>query len=248
MKKTFIIFATLFNLAFGATAPNPVSVQKARDDSATAHIELAVSYFQAGRPQIAQEELQKVLTIDPKNSMANDLLGLIYMRAGNVTQAEAAFQIAVASDPSNGSAQSNYGMLLCKTGRYDAGLLAFGRALQSPKQLEISQTLVNGGVCLSQKGDTRGAESFFLKALEQEPFMPAALYQLAKVYYATQRFPEAESRLAALHKQVDPNASSTYLMYQLAVSQNKTAQAQSHSRALLTRFPDSPEAQLIRKN
>lgn len=255
MKKTFLVAALALGFGLGANAqtqttlqPSPQNTQKAREDSAAAHVELAASYFQAGRLDVAQEELQKVLAQDPRNSMANDLLGVIHLKNGSMGLAEQAFRSALATDPGNGSAQNNYGMLLCQTNRAEAGMEAFGRALQSPKGLNIAQTLVNGGICLSRKNDHLGAEKFFLKALEQEPFMPSALFQLAKVYYATQRYPQAASRLAALHKQVAPNAASTFLMYELALAENKPTQAQSLSRLLQTQFPDSPEAQRTVKN
>jgi type IV pilus assembly protein PilF len=234
--------------ALNAWAQKDTTAQLAqrKEDSAQAHIELATNYYQAGRIEIAQEELMRVLATDPQNSSANDLLGLLYLKSGNTAQAETAFKTAITSNAYNSSAQTNYGTLLCKSGRYEAGMEAYGKALQTPVRIQVSKTLVNGGICLTQKGDLAGAEKFFLKALEQEPFMPSALYQLAKVYYATQRFDQADSRLMALHKQTEPNAASTLLMYQLAVAEGKQGQAGALAQKLQTRFADSPEAQQIK--
>lgn len=252
MKKHYLAAAAALGLALGAHAQNSstgaAATATARAESASARVELAVQYFQAGRVDVAQEELQKVLSNDPKNSMANDLLGVIRQREGNTPQAEAAFRTAIASDAGNASAHNNYGLLLCTTGRHDAGLESFGRALQSPTGIQVSQTLVNGGVCLAQKGDQAGAEKFFVKALEVEPFMPSALFQLAKVYLATNRPSQAESRLTALHRQAEPNSASTYLMYQVALALNKPAQVQNIARVLQTRFADSAETQRLPRN
>lgn len=229
-----------------AASQTPAQLAQHKEDSALAHVELAASYYQAGRFEIAQEELGRILAKDPQNSAANDLLGLLYQKNGNVAQAESSFRTAIASNPANSSAQTNYGTLLCRSGRYDAGMEAYGKALQMPTHIQVSQTLVNGGICLTQKGDMPGAEKFFVKALEQEPFMPSALFQLAKVYYSTHRFEQADSRLAALHKQSEPNAASTLLMYQLAMAEGKQDQARVLAQKLQTRFADSPEAQQIK--
>lgn len=211
-------------------------------DFANAHIELASSYFQAGRSDVAVEELQKVLAREPKNSQAHNLKGLIHLKLGDLPKAESEFRDAVASDPGNGDAQNNYGMMLCQAGRYGEGMDAFGRALQSPRYHQIPQTLVNGGICLQQKNDFAGAEKFLIKALEQEPFMPSALYQLAKVYHATGRDDAAASRLSALHQQVAPTAASLELSRQVAQGQGNAQQAQESAKALRARFPQSPEA------
>lgn len=238
----------LVSLGASAIAQNqtPTQLAQQKEDSALAHVELAASYYQAGRVEIAQEELTRILSKDPQNSAANDLQGLLYQKTGNLSQAENSFRTAITTNPANSSAQTNYGTLLCQSGRYDAGMEAYGKALQTPTHIQVSHTLVNGGICLTQKGDYSGSEKFLLKALEQEPFMPAALYQLARVYYATQRFDQADSRLTALHKQVEPNAASMLLMYQLAVGEGKQDQARVLAQKIQTRFADSPEAQQIK--
>ena len=243
-----IIKVGLLNLAlFLPFTAYATEVQK-KDESALAHMELASSYFQAGRTDVALDEIQKILNTDPNNSMANELLGLIYMKRGQLAEAEVKLKLATISDTTNSSAFSNYGMLLCKMSKYDEGMTAFGKSLLSSRNSRPSTTLVNASICLQQKGDQTGAEKFLLKALEQEPFMPAALYQLSRVYFATQKYDLAESRLIALHKQTEPNASSLYLSYLINSAQGKTSQAKTIETLLKTRFSDSPEVQLLKAN
>lgn len=244
MIKNLIALLAVCGFSFATQAQ---TTSQPREDFASAHIELAASYFAAGKTDTAFDEIQKVIAKEPKNSPANELLGLMQMKAGNFAEAEAHFKIAITSNPTNGSAHSNYGTLLCQQSRYEAGMEEFGKALQYPKYIKIAQTLVNGGICLQQKGDPVSAEKFLLKSLEQEPFMPAALYQLSKVYFSTNRLDLAESRLTALHKQVQPNAASTFLLYQIAIAKGNGSQAQSHAKTLVTRFPDSPEASLVKQ-
>lgn len=245
MKKEILLTVLATAMISG-----PAWAQKppAKDDSAAAHVELAANYYQAGRLEVAAEELQKVLDKEPRNAQANNMMGLVYMKLGNLAQAESYLKTSLAADPASGNTLNNMGMLLCQTRRHDAGMESLGRALSSPRYTQISQTLVNGGICLQQKGDLVAAEKFLLKALEHEAFMPAALFQLAKVYYATQRYPQAESRLAALHKQLQPNAASTYLQYQLALAQGKPAESARLAALLQSRFPESAESQNIKLN
>lgn len=220
---------------------------KNRIEANGSRIELAAQYFQAGKTEIALEEIQKVLAEDPRHSGANSLLGLIRLREGNAAESENAFRLALTSDPGNAGAHNNYGMLLCQTGRHDAGMDEFGKALQKPGSIQVAQTLLNGGICMTQKGDPLAAEKFFLKALEAEPFMPSALYQLAKVYHQTNRDPQAESRLAALHRQIEPTAASILLAYEVARGQNKS-EANKLAKTLKALFPDSSEAQQLTRN
>jgi type IV pilus assembly protein PilF len=241
MLMRFMLSAALCATLPSLSWAQPASAKDAKE-FASAHIELASSYFQAGRVDVAKEELQKVLDRDPKHSQAHNLQGLIYLKLGDASRAESDFRTAIGSDPANGDAQNNYGMLLCQSGRHAEGMEAFGRALQAPKYGQIAQTLVNGGLCLQQKGDMVGAEKFLIKALEQEPFMPAALYQLARVYHATGREGAAASRLAALHQQVAPNASSLELQLQISQGLGQPHEAAQAAQALRSRFPQSPEA------
>ena len=248
MKRILAALCCTLCLASSHSQSNSGTPQaKNRAEANGSRVELAAQYFQAGKPEIAIEEIQKVLAEDPRHSGANNLLGLIRLREGNAAESETAFRISLGADPGNAGAHNNYGMLLCQTGRHDAGMEEFGKALQRPSSIQVAQTLLNGGICLTQKGDAAGAEKFFLKALEAEPFMPSALYQLAKVYHQTNREPQAESRLAALHRQIEPTPASAFLAYQVARAQNKP-EANKLAQTLRARFPDSVEAQQLSRN
>lgn len=211
-------------------------------NSAKAHLDLAVSYFQSGQFETAQSEAQRALQMEPKNSQALMLMGLVHMQMKELPRAEEMLRAAIAADASNGDAHNNYGLLLCQTNRIDASLEQFGRALSAPRYTKISQTLVNAGICLTQKNDFAAAEKYFIKALEQDPFMPSALYQLSRVYLKSNRAELAQNRLEALHRQITPNSASLFLESQIARAKGDTALAQRISERLTQQFPASMEA------
>ncbi len=219
-----------------------------RHDPIRAHIELGVSYYQDGRFDIAQEEALAALKDDSSNSDALTLLGAVHLALGEIPQAESAFRKAVSSNPQNANARNNLGQVLCQTRRHEEGIEQFGRALATPRypQDMMLNTLINAGICLASKPDLPAAERYFLKALQEEPFYPPALYQLANLYYKTNRFAAAESRIEALHKQTAPTAATLYLQAQIAQAQSNHVLARELAAKLLLQFPKSPEAKKLR--
>lgn len=226
-------------------AQAPATSATSAANSAKAHLDLAVSYFQSGQFETAQSEAQRALKDEPKNSQALMLMGLIHMQMKELPRAEEMLRAAIAADANNGDAYNNYGLLLCQTNRIDASIEQFGRAMSSPRYSKVSQTLVNAGICLTQKNDYAAAEKYFLKALEQDPFMPSALYQLSRAYLKGNRVDLAENRLEALHRQITPNSASLYLESQIARAKGDSAKAQRLAERVNKQFPNSPEARRV---
>lgn len=228
-------------LSFSSFAQSSTSA----GESAKAHVELAASYLQAGRNSIALEEAQRALQLDPKYSPARDLMGIISMQEGQLDKAEEHFKAAIELDADNGDAHNNYGLLLCRSQRVEQAMEQFGQALTISRYPRVAQTLVNGGICLRQKGDLSAAEKYFVKALETEPFMPSALYQLSLTYFQEGKLLEAASRLDALHRQMAPRSDTLFLQIQIERSLGRTDAARKHARDLQLQFPQSSEARQL---
>lgn len=235
-------------LAVALFLSSPLALSAEKQDSVKAHVELGVSYFQAGRFDVAQEEALAALKERPSDSDALTLLGSVHWALKEAAPAEAAFRKAISSNSSNANAQNNLGLILCQTGRIDEGIENFGLALATPRypKEQMLNTLINSGICLSSKPDYPAAERYFLKALEQEPFHPPALFQLANLYYKTNRYPAASSRLEALHKLTRPTAATLLLQAKVAQAQGNTELARDSAQKILLQFPDSPEAKTLR--
>lgn len=209
------------------------------------YIELGISYFEAGKYEIAMEEANKALAKEPQNADAHNLLGSVYLRLNDNANAEEEFKKALQIAPQNADALNNMGLVLCKTNRVDASLEFFGKALSTPRYPRAAQTLVNAGVCINKKQDYAASEKYFVKALEQEPFMPIALYQLALSYFKTGRSDMAESRIDALHKQISPNAASLYLLASIEQARGNNSKADQYRQRIASQFPQSNEARRI---
>lgn len=95
------------------------------------------------------------------------------------------------------------------------------------------------------KQDYVAAEKYFLKALEQDPLMPGALFQLSRNYLKQNRVELAQARLDGLHRQVSPNSSSTYLQLQIAKARGDAQEAQRLGERIAKQFPNSLEAKRL---
>lgn len=237
MKKTAAIALALF-MSFA-------QAQDEKQSSASIHMELAVSYFNSGRIAVAMEEVNRVLKEEPGNSKALTMAGVILLRQAELARAEEYFRSAIAADGNNGDAKSNYGILLCQRGRFDEGVEQFGKAMAVPKYAKTSETLINAGVCLMKKNDMPAAEKYFFTALEVEPGMAMAHFQLARLYIRTNRISDAEARITWFHRMTPPSSASLFMNAVIANSKGQSKDVLKISRQIADMFPQSAEAEKI---
>ena len=82
-------------------------------------LELAANYYQAGRMDVAMEEVGQALSAKPDYADAYGLLGLILMQNQDWGQADIAMRKAIDLNPRDGNQIHNYGWMLCQQKRFD---------------------------------------------------------------------------------------------------------------------------------
>jgi len=207
--------------------------------------QLAASYMQRNQLDIALEELDKALAVDPDNSQANNVMGLLQIRLKNDAKAEQHFRKALSSQGGNAEARNNYGVFLCERGRLDEAEKQFKTALANPlyKTPEIAN--LNAGSCLQKKNAPELAEKFFRSALQINPKSPVALYQMAVINFNTKQFLPARAFIQRYLEVGNDTPESLLLAVRIEHALGaKDAQAQYASR-LRSKFPDSPEAKQL---
>jgi len=207
--------------------------------------QLAASYMQRNQLDIALEELDKALAVDPDNSQANNVMGLLQIRLKNDAKAEQHFRKALSSQGGNAEARNNYGVFLCERGRLDEAEKQFKTALANPlyKTPEIAN--LNAGSCLQKKNAPELAEKFFRSALQINPKSPVALYQMAVINFNTKQFLPARAFIQRYLEVGNDTPESLLLAVRIEHALGaKDAQAQYASR-LRGKFPDSPEAKQL---
>lgn len=181
MKRLLVAVVILLSAcANQSTNPRDVSQQR---DSARIHTELGAGYFAQGQIAIALEEFTEASKIDPSYAMAHNGLGLVYSTLGEDTKADASFKRSISLDPKNSEARNNYGTFLCSRNRIDESITQFMEAVKNPLYATKDVAYLNAGVCALRKQDVDNAEIYLQKALQIQPLMHRASYELALIQF-----------------------------------------------------------------
>lgn len=221
-----------------ATAPQEETDARRR---ARIRLQLASSYLEEGKVEIALEELQQVLAADPSFPDAWNLRGVIYMRLGNMAMAEDSFKRAVSLNPRDSDTLHNYGWLQCQQNRYPEAERTFNQALANPLYNSRTRTWLAMGVCQARAGDLAAAERSLLRSYELDAANPVTGYNLANVLYMRRDFPRAQFYIRRLNNSELANAESLWLGIRVENRMNDAQAMGQLSEQLRKRFPQSRE-------
>ena len=137
-----------------------------------------------------------MLSCNPRNAMANYLLGNALARQGRLGEATAHYQMALQLRPDFTEACNNLGNVFMQQGKVEDAIVQFQKALQfDPANAEA---LINLGSVLQQKGRLDEAISRFQKALQLRPDyaqgrnnLAGALLQAGRPHEALLQFQQA---------------------------------------------------------
>lgn len=230
-----------------STAGNGDGIVTASDETdgqkrARIRLQLAVGYFQEGKPLIALDEIKKALSTDPNYADAFNLRGLVYMQLDDAGLAEDSFRRAVALNPRNGDVLHNYGWLMCQQQRYADAKVRFEEALAAPGYSESAKTLMTLGLCDLRAGLKPEAEKHLLQAYELDAGNPIVGYNLALLLAERQDYSRAQFYIRRVNNSQVANAESLWLGIKVERRlSNREIEAQLASR-LRRDFPQSREA------
>lgn len=152
-------------------------------ERARIHTELGAGYFAQNQLGIALEEFTEAVQIDPTYGMAYNGLGLVYSALREDVKADNSFKKAVLIEPNNSESRNNYGTFLCSRSRYDESIVQFLEAVKNPLYVTPGVAYMNAGICSLRKNDVSNAELYLLKALQAQPVLDQAAYQLALIEF-----------------------------------------------------------------
>jgi type IV pilus assembly protein PilF len=188
------------------------------DDSKRAKIrlELAVNYYQQKQGKTALEEVNNALASDPKLSDAHVLKGLILMEAGQVAPADDSFKQALRLAPNDPDANNTYGWFLCQTSRESQSFTFFTKAAATPFYGTPAKPLQNAGICAGQLKNYALAESYLLRAQEQDKSLLSVQFHLAQLYLKMKDAPRATLYAKRLLLAFKPTAETLWLAIRAA--------------------------------
>src|SRR5664279_5825417 len=190
-------------------APPPQQMAPAAD-RARLHTDLGTGYYQRGQMDVAINELNQAVGIDPSYAPAYNIYGLVYAMLGDDRKAEQSFQHALELAPNDSDVLHNWGWYLCQHKREREALAQFEIAVRNPLYRTPEVALVNAGRCAITLGDMRVAESYFRRALVAQPGNALAAYGLALIAYKEARFPEARNWMKGVMQANNPAPESLY--------------------------------------
>ena len=209
------------------------------------HTERAAEYFRLGNIAVALEATKQALAAVPNYAPAHNMQGIVYMQLRDDAQAAQSFEQALKLAPNDSETLNNYGWFVCQRQNPANAMQYFQAALKNPLYATPESAHFNSGVCLKKSGDVVAAEAQFRRALQRQPLMAAALYELAEIEFGRGRMREAEAMLGRHNQFIQlPSADALLLGARIAVAQGDKSAASSYVQQLRRRFPDAPQTRV----
>jgi len=214
--------------------------------AADANTRLGMGYFNRGDVQIAMEKLELAVRQDPDHAPAHMSLGIVYQSINRNEKALEHLKIAVGLAPEDGAAHNTYAVLLCRVGRYAEADRHFRAALEDPFYQTPEVVLANAGSCARRAGETEQAERYLRQALEFNPRLPEALFNLAEISLRQGRALPARGFLQRLESGGALSADALLLAIRIEQMLQSETTALQYARRLIERYPNSPQASEVR--
>lgn len=183
MKNFVWIVLVLLTACAGQTERPSYGGESNLRERARIHTELGAGYFGQNQLGVALEEFTEATQIDPTYAMAYNGLGLVQSALREDVKADNSFKKAILLEPNNSESRNNYGTFLCSRGRYDESITQFLEAVKNPLYVTPGVAYMNAGICSLRKNDVANAELYLLKALQVQPVLNQAAYQLALIEF-----------------------------------------------------------------
>lgn len=209
------------------------------------HTDLAAGYYERGQMDIALDELNLAVALDPNNAQAYNVYGLVYSVLGENAKAEQNFTRALELAPSDSDIHHNWGWYLCQHKREREALAQFDIAVRNPLYKSPEIALVNAGRCAITLGDMRLAESYFRRALVAQPGNALAGYGLALIAYKEGRYPDARNWMKGVMQSTNPQPEVLYLGMCVEQKLGDKQAELSYVSQMKNRYPDAPETKAI---
>lgn len=241
-KYSLILFLLLVGCA--DLQKNDDQVVEKNTQSAKIHGELGSGYLEKKYYEIALEEFNESVKFDPNYALAYNGLGMVYSALRQDDKADANFQRSLQLDPTKSEAHNNYGSFLCTRGRYDESIPHFLEAVKNPLYPTPQFAYMNAGLCSLRKNDVLNAEAYLRKALQIDPLLHAAAYQMALIEFNRNKFETARYYLRN-SLIANPTAEVLWLGVRIARQLGDRDAEASQALELRRRYPDSDQTRAL---
>lgn len=243
MKKLIWMLAlVLAGCATTSTKPGTDSNDRHR---AKIHTELGSGYYAQGLLAVSLEEYNESIRIDSSYAIAYAGLGLVYAALNEDAQADANFKKAIQLDASSSETHNNYGTFLCSRNRFDESIKEFLIAVRNPLYPTPELAYLNAGTCAIKSGDDKNGEIYLSKALQIQPNLRQANYQMANLYFSRTDYFLARQFLQQAMLNNDPTPDMLWLGVRIERSLGGSDAEASYRLLLKNKYPNSSQTKAM---
>jgi type IV pilus assembly protein PilF len=221
----------------------PVEVSPTK--RAQIHTDLGAGYYERGQMEVALEELNEAVKLDPNIAKTYSIYGLVYTMLREDAKAEENFRRALALAPSDPEIRANWGWYLCTHNKIRESLPELDLAIRDPLYKTPEIALVNAGRCSASIGEVDRAETYYRRALQISPGNANAAFGMAVIKYKLSRNDEARTYMKIVMLQANPGPEALYLGMCVERALGDRASEASYVSQLRNRYPDSPEGKAL---
>jgi tetratricopeptide (TPR) repeat protein len=185
-----LLFRLFLSTAAGAAQEK---VAPAKADTADVHLGKGYEAEKDERYQVAAQEFQAALALEPGLSRARYQLAVCWYALGKTAEARAEFDRVAKETGGNPSVRYYLALLDLREGKVDAAIAGLAPLMQSPPFADTAYYL---GAAYLEKGDLKQAERWLRRAAAADPQDYRVPDHLARVYQREGRKEEAEKQFA----------------------------------------------------
>ncbi|MCK5876172.1 MAG: type IV pilus biogenesis/stability protein PilW [Candidatus Marithrix sp.] len=209
------------------------------------NVQLGIEYMRRGKNDIALQRMKKAIEFCSSFAKGHNAIAVLYERVGENKKSENHYKQALRYDPDNSDIHSNYGQFLCQMKQWKEAEKHFLKAVSNPVYRIPEIPYTNAGLCALHNNELNKAEGYLRKALQKKPKFPRALYQMAKLKYEQNHYPQANNYLLRYLKIAKPTPQVLWLGIRIERALNNRSKEASYILLLRKKFPDSTEVQLL---
>jgi len=216
------------------------------DDPVRQTLQAALAQYRAGNPLAAEKLCRQVLSLEPNNVDALNLLGGCLYQTGNLDEAIDVYQRIAALKPDLPEVQNNLGGCLQRNGRLADAIAAFKTAIKLKPDFPVAKSNLAAayfewGNALSAKGQTAEALEAFQQAVALKPDFIEALDKIGACLQSLEKFDGAVAAYQTIIR-LKPDTPGAYNNLGIAFkSSGQLAEAIASFRQAIRLKPDLAE-------
>ncbi|GAB4359709.1 MAG: hypothetical protein Kow0073_18780 [Immundisolibacter sp.] len=225
-------------------AADPERKPSKKERLAELRMALGAGYMRKGALDVALQELEKSLELNPRSAEAHATMALLMLSLDKPVQAGQHYARALQLAPSDPEIRNNYGVYLCNQDRAREADAQFRCAIANPLYRTPAMAYTNAAECaLRHGGDPSRAEIDLQTAVQLDPgYAPASLL-LAELSMNRGDASAARRHLERYMRHAGQTPAGLALGIRVETALGDLDRAASYRLLLKNRFPDSREAQ-----